>query len=372
MNTIGYAIVGTGYFGLELGRLLAQNEGARVVCVYDPENAGAAAEELRCDIETDLDALCARDDVQAVIVASPNFAHKEAVMAAARHQKHVFCEKPIALTFRDCDDMVSACERAGVVFMAGHVMNFFNGVRRAKQLIAEGRIGKVLYCHAARNGWEPPQPSVSWKKMRDKSGGHLYHHIHELDCIQFIMGHAVCATMVGGNVAHRGEKFGDEDDMLLISLEFGNNTYAVLEYGSAFHWSEHYVLIQGTEGAIRIDMKDVRGTLRTKDGDEYFLVHENQFEDDERTEIYHDRMEKDGAIMYGRPGKKPPTWLTSIMRKEMAFFHGVMQGKEVTEEFAPLLNGSAARAAIATADACTLSLNEGRKVQVAEIVAKAR
>lgn len=60
--------------------------------------------------------------------------------------------------------MVSACEKAGVTLMAGHVMNFFHGVRQAKQMIGEGKIGKVLCCHSARNGWEEPQPSVSWKK----------------------------------------------------------------------------------------------------------------------------------------------------------------------------------------------------------------
>ena len=50
--------------------------------------------------------------------------------ASAKNKKHVFCEKPIALSYQDCDDMVRACEENGVTFMAGHVMNFFNGVHR--------------------------------------------------------------------------------------------------------------------------------------------------------------------------------------------------------------------------------------------------
>ena len=233
MKTIGYAIVGTGYFGAELGRILNEQEGARVVAVLDPDNAPAIAQELHCDLETDLEVLCARPDVDAVIVATPNYLHKEPVLCAARHKKNIFCEKPIALSYADCDEMVRAAEENGVVFMAGHVMNFFRAVRRTKQFIAEGKIGKVLYCHSARNGWEEEQPSVSWKKIRAKSGGHLYHHIHELDCIQFLMGPATEVTMVGGNVAHQGEHFGDEDDMLFLQLEFGNNTYAVVEYGSA-------------------------------------------------------------------------------------------------------------------------------------------
>lgn len=367
MNTINYAIVGTGYFGAELGRIIQKMDGAKVTAVLDPENAVAVAQELGCDVETDLDTLCAREDVDVVVVASPNYLHKEPVLCAARHHKNIFCEKPIALSYADCDEMVKTCEEHGVTFMAGHVMNFFNGVRRAKRIISEGRIGRVLYCHAARNGWEQKQETISWKKYREKSGGHLYHHIHELDCIQFLMGPATEATMVGGNVAHKGEQFGDEDDMLLISLEFGNGTYAYLEYGSAFRWSEHYLLIQGTEGAIRLDMKDVGMTVRTPAGDEHYLLHRSKEEDDDRTLTYNTKMEIDGAVLYGKPGKKPPLWLHGIMEMEMAYLNEIMHGKAVSEEFKPLLNGSAARASIATADACTRSLAENRKVSITEI-----
>lgn len=370
MKTIGYAIVGTGYFGAELGRIMAEKEGAKIVAVLDPENGETIGKELGCAVETDLDTLCARSDVDAVIVATPNYLHKEPVLTAARHGKNVFCEKPIALSYADCDEMVKACEKAGVTFMAGHVMNFFTGVRTAKQLINEGKIGKVLYCHSARNGWEEPQESVSWKKVRAKSGGHLYHHIHELDCIQFIMGPATEVTMTGGNVAHAGEKFGDEDDMLFLSLEFGNNTYAIVEYGSAFHWPEHYVLIQGTKGAIRIDMCNVGMTLKTADGkEEHYYVHGSKEVDDDRTHIYHST-EMDGAIQYGHPGKKPPLWLHGIMKNEMEYFNGIMHGDAPAEEFKPLMNGKAARAAIATADAATLSLRENRKVAISEVITK--
>lgn len=273
-----------------------------------------------------------------------------------------------SLRFTTCDDMVRACQEHGVIFMAGHVMNFFHGVRHAKKLINDGVIGKVLYCHSARNGWEEQQPTISWKKIREKSGGHLYHHIHELDCVQFLMGGMPEeVTMTGGNVAHQGEAFGDEDDMLFVNMQFSDNRYAVLEWGSAFHWPEHYVLIQGTKGAIKIDMCDCGGTLKIDGKDEHFLVHESQEEDDDRTRIYHST-EMDGAIMYGKPGKKPPMWLHSIMKNEMKYLNGILHGKEVDEEFRPLLTGEAARAAIATADACTRSRFEDRKVKLSEII----
>lgn len=370
MKTIGYAIVGTGYFGAELGRIIGKQKGAKVTAILDPENGKTISEEFKCDLETDLDVLYDRKDVDAVIVATPNYLHKEPVIKAAKHKVNVFCEKPIALSYKDCDEMVSSCQKNGVIFMAGHVMNFFKGVRYAKKLINDGVIGNILYCHSARNGWEEQQPEISWKKIREKSGGHLYHHIHELDCVQFIMGGIPeTVTMMGGNVAHKGEGFGDEDDMLFVNMEFSDSRFAVCEWGSAFHWAEHYVLIQGTKGAIKLDMCNCGGTLKVNGKEKHFLLHESKKEDEDRTKIYHGT-EMDGAIMYGKPGKKPPMWLHSIMKNEMKYFNEIMHGKQADEEFKSLLNGEAARSAIATADALTKSKLENRKVKLSEIIKK--
>ena len=106
------------------------------------------------------------------------------------------------------------------------------------------------------------------------------------------------------------------------------------------------------------------------DGKEtHFLLHENEEEDADRTRIYHST-EMDGAIQYGQPGKKPPLWLQGIMKKEMKYLNGIMHGEKSTEEFKPLLTGEAARAVIATADACTKSRYEDRKVKLSEIIGK--
>ncbi|WP_172370415.1 Gfo/Idh/MocA family protein [Sporosarcina jiandibaonis] len=367
MSGVKYGVVGTGYFGAELARILHDIEGAEVVAVYDPENSEEIAKELNCAIEKDAESLCQREDIDAVIVASPNAYHKEPVLYAAQNNKHVFCEKPIALSYADCNEMIEATKKNNVIFMAGHVMNFMDGVRRAKQLIHEGVIGDVVFCHAERTGWEDAQETVSWKKNREISGGHLYHHIHELDFIQFIMGPATRVNMVGGNVAHQGENFGDEDDLLLITLEFGGNKYATLQYGSAFRFNEHYVKIQGTKGAILLDLQDVKVVVKTAEKEEQFLLHASKEEDEDRARIYQNLH---GGIAYGKPSQSVPMWLDTIMKRELQYFHDVILGAEVEEEFVPLLDGTAARASISTADALTLSLNEDRKVSVEEVILK--
>lgn len=369
---VKYGVVGVGYFGAELARIVNKMDQAEVIAVYDPINGASIAEELDCSNENTLEELYSRGDIDAVIVASPNYLHREPVVRAAENNIHVFCEKPIALSYEDCDQMVQACEDHGVIFMAGHVMNFFRGVRHAKEMIGQGKLGDVLYCQAKRNGWEEKSDQLSWKKIRSKSGGHLYHHIHELDCLQFIMGDPKTVTMLGGNVAHRGEGFGDEDDLLLIGLEFADNKFATLEYGSAFRWPEHYVLIQGTKGAIKLDMKEAQMIYRDEDGKETtYLLHESPEEDAERRAIYGgikvDGLKVDGAVMYGRPGSKVPAWLWTIMENEMAYFNDIVLGGQVSEEFEPLLNGRAARSVIKTADALTISLRENRKVSLDEL-----
>ena len=366
-DVVKYGVVGTGYFGAELARAMKDNKGAKIVAVFDPENGETIANELECEAVDTLDSLVTRDDIDCVIVATPNYLHKEPVIKAAQNHKNVFCEKPIALNNQDCVDMVNACKEAGVIFMAGHIMNFFNGVHHAKELINEGAIGDILFVKSVRNGWEEPQPSISWKKIREKSGGHLYHHIHELDCVQFIMGGLpTTVTMSASDVAHNGEQFGDEDDLIMMNLEFPGNRYAHLEWGSAFRWGEHYVLIEGTKGAIMLNMYDTGGTLRVNGKDTHFLIHESQEEDDDRTRIYHST-EMDGAIQYGHPGKLTPMWLHSLIVKEMKFLNDVLHGMEVPDEYKKLLDGTAAEEAIATADAATLSNIEDRKVKINEI-----
>ena len=164
MKNLRCAVIGTGYFGAELARIIQEQAGATVVAVYDPENGKAIASELGCEETSSLEEICSRNDVDAVIVATPNYLHKEPVLEAAKNGKHVFCEKPIALSYKDCDLMVQTCKENNVMFMAGHVMNFFKGVRTAKQLIRDGQIGDVIYCHSARNGWEDIQDKSVGKR----------------------------------------------------------------------------------------------------------------------------------------------------------------------------------------------------------------
>ncbi|MDE6961528.1 MAG: Gfo/Idh/MocA family oxidoreductase, partial [Lachnospiraceae bacterium] len=96
---VNYGLVGAGYFGADLARVMNQQEDAKVTVVYDPDNGTKIANELGCDAASSLDELVEREDISCVIVATPNYLHKEPVIKAAQHGKNVFCEKPIALCY---------------------------------------------------------------------------------------------------------------------------------------------------------------------------------------------------------------------------------------------------------------------------------
>jgi 1,5-anhydro-D-fructose reductase (1,5-anhydro-D-mannitol-forming) len=105
--------------------------------------AYAAANEI-ADATTDLEALLAREDVDAVYISTTNELHHRQTLAAAAAGKHVLCEKPLALSAADAWEMADACERAGVVLATNHHLPAAGTHRAIRRLVAEGAIGRPL------------------------------------------------------------------------------------------------------------------------------------------------------------------------------------------------------------------------------------
>ncbi|PKL12823.1 MAG: oxidoreductase [Spirochaetae bacterium HGW-Spirochaetae-8] len=357
MKSVRYGIIGTGYFGTALAKALAGLDDASITWVYDPLRGPTIASVLNCKVAGSLEELVSQQEVDCVIVATPNGKHAEPVVAAARHGKHVFCEKPLDINVERVKWMLQAVQEAGVTMMAGHIMSFMNGVNFIKRRIAQGAIGEILSIHSERTGWEDPKPEVSWKKLQDISGGHLFHHIHELDFIQSLIGPAQSVYAAGGNLAHTGEGFGTEDDTIFSTFTFnGGRNFAYLETGSAFRMGQHFVRINGSRGAILLDMKNTGCVLKSDQGIEYATVGENAEEDRDRTYL---NTYQDGGVVYGKHDMDPPLWLRSLIKKEMTYLHQVLLGNAIEDEFAGLFNGTAALASVKSAEAALQSLRTG-------------
>lgn len=144
MDTIGVGMVGSGFMGLTYAEVLARHaRGARLVAVTGGKRAPALAAEYGVPAEPTADALFARPDVQAVVLATPDQDRPGLTRKAAAAGKHVLAEKPMAPTVAECDAMIAACAAAGVNLAVVKTERFRKITRKAKGYIDDGTIGPV-------------------------------------------------------------------------------------------------------------------------------------------------------------------------------------------------------------------------------------
>jgi predicted dehydrogenase len=219
----------------------------------DPFRPGTAEAFPGARIHGTYDALLADREVDAIYVATPHVHHREWVLAAAAAHKHILCEKPVALTARDAEEMTAAAGRAGVFFMEAYMYRTHPQVQRLIALIAENAIGEVRQIYAA-NGFASQQPPTHRHFAHSLAGGAI------LD----VGGYPVSmARLIAG--AASGEAFLDPakvvgaghigatrvDEYATAVLEFPNSIVAQVSASIALA-QERVVRIFGTEGRIDV------------------------------------------------------------------------------------------------------------------------
>ena len=121
----------------------------KAVCGRDEGKARSFAEQWGYEsVETDWRALVKREDIDAIDIASPNDTHAPVAKAAAEAGKMVFCEKPLGRTLEEAEQMVEAVERAGVKNMVWYNYRRVPAVTLAKQMVEEGRLGRIFHYRA--------------------------------------------------------------------------------------------------------------------------------------------------------------------------------------------------------------------------------
>ena len=221
MKELRIALIGCGGMGMRLGRSLNALEGARIAvcCDIDEARAAAATTELGAD-ETVFDHKAALDikSVDGVIIATPNHLHAPMAINAARAGKHIFTEKPMALTVADCDAMIAAAKRANVKLTVGQVLRYIGQFAKAKQIIESGELGKPFAVAIDRVNQQPDREA--WRRTKAETGGMLCEvHVHELDFMAYLLGEPATAYAQSG---HFGDNPYDFDDELLAIYRFRN------------------------------------------------------------------------------------------------------------------------------------------------------
>jgi len=192
-NPVKVAIIGAGAVSdYHHVPALALDDRAQLVAVCDSDESLLARRRKDWGVERvsgDCLALCADPEVDAVIVATPNFTHEPIVMAAAEHGKHILCEKPLGLSAEQARQMYHAARRAGVVHMTAFTYRFAPSMRYLKHLVQSGALGQPRHFRSQRFlDW--PETSWGWRQYKDTAGaGDLYDMtIHRIDFALDLLG----------------------------------------------------------------------------------------------------------------------------------------------------------------------------------------
>jgi predicted dehydrogenase len=168
------------------------------VCDASRELLQRRRTEWGCEkVTTDFEEICADPSVDAVIIATPNFTHKPIALAAARHGKHVMCEKPLGLNAGEVRAMYHACRDAGVVHMTAFTYRFAPSMRYMRHLAKSGSLGELRHFRSQRFlDW--PETGWGWRQYKAQAGaGDLFDMtIHRIDFAIDLMGplRAVCGA----------------------------------------------------------------------------------------------------------------------------------------------------------------------------------
>lgn len=153
MTEIAVGLAGVGYWGSKLARNIDEASGCRLaaLCDPDPERVAASGERYREAARcSQLGELLDRDEVEAVVIATPAYLHAKHVAAALAAGKHVLVEKPLALSATECAELAEQADTTGLTLMVGHTFVYSQPVRVLRSLIRAGELGRILYAYAHR------------------------------------------------------------------------------------------------------------------------------------------------------------------------------------------------------------------------------
>lgn len=209
IGILGMGFMGRGHFGR-----YATIPGAKVTAVADVEPERRRGElQVQGNIDLGLgkldmsgvqafaaaEELIAQADVDVVDVCLPTYLHSRYSVAALQAGKHVFCEKPMALSLAEADAMLEAAEQTGRLLMIGHCIRFWPEFLYLKELVDNQTLGKLLSLRMSRLGTGPLWSWDGWMLDAARSGGAVLDlHIHDVDFVHYMLGKPAVIDAQGG------------------------------------------------------------------------------------------------------------------------------------------------------------------------------
>ncbi len=247
-------ILGTGAMGRIHAASFKQIQDVQVTAFADENELKGreTAQQFNVRFEKSADSLINDPAIDIINICLPTPLHKKYVIKALKTGKHIFCEKPIARTLPDAEEIANLVEKSKSTFMVGHVCRFFPDIVTIKNLIDQGKVGKVGVARSSRTG-HFPQGEQNWYRTLSMSGGVVLDLIiHDFDFMNWFFGKPK-------RVFARGlSKSGIKDfDYALVVIRYKNGVIAHVE-GS---WAEpsgfgYKVEISGDQGLLEYSSYD--------------------------------------------------------------------------------------------------------------------
>jgi predicted dehydrogenase len=250
------ALIGSGWIQDFHARGVVAYPGAELVAVANHREKSARALAERYGISpvtTDWRSLTDRDDLDAVVVATPNTLHAEQSIAFLEAGKHVLVEKPMAVSVAECDAMIDAAARGGASLMVAHCWRFRDEVIAMRGRIASGELGEIVKTrgYGVHEAWGPK----GWFVDRELAGGGALVDmgVHAIDTARFVLGGPLPERVCAAVETRYGTYDVDDDAILLVG--WSNGTNSVIESG---WWHPHKegmeadTEVYGTKGYARI------------------------------------------------------------------------------------------------------------------------
>jgi predicted dehydrogenase len=257
MTPVRYGIIGTANIANSTHIPCIQSmAGTEIVAVCDinPEALAATQARTGAPVATaDYRALLQRDDIDAVVVATPNDTHAEIVVEAFACGKHVLCEKPMAVSARDCDRMIAAADAAGKTLQIAQPYRYSPFYHQMADLLAGGAVGNVEMMWTKEfMRWGDVEPSDrAWRMYQGRSGGALVEkNCHHLDLMNWMIGARpmrVCA-FGGKNVFQKPQIV--DNATLICEYDNGARAMLLLSLFTSWHMIDLEVGAAGANGRV--------------------------------------------------------------------------------------------------------------------------
>jgi len=254
LKRLGIGVWGAGRIGsLHAANIHASAEKVELIAVADPIKrlATAIARRFECRAYHTPAKMLEDESLDGVVIATPTQIHTEHVELAAERRVPMLLEKPIALTMKEADRIVSIIARSRVKFQLGFNRRFDSGYRKAKMMITEGRIGKpILVKTCARDPQPPPDEYIR------RSGGIFVDEcIHDFDMALWLMNYKAAEVWATGTtlVYPQFARYGDFDNAVAI-LKFRNGGLGVIEGSRTSKYGyDLRTEVLGDQGEVRVD-----------------------------------------------------------------------------------------------------------------------